>query len=60
MIDISAAQSRPARASLFGSQGMGAALPFVVLLIALGLLVALPEALGDHPYDPRPSRVLHL
>ena len=32
----------------------------VVLLIALGLLVALPEALGDHPYDPRPSRVLHL
>ena len=32
----------------------------VVVLIALGLLVALPEALGDHPYDPRPSRVLHL
>jgi hypothetical protein len=30
----------------------------VVALVILLTLVALPEALGDHPYDPRPSRVL--
>jgi Glycosyl transferases group 1 len=30
----------------------------VLALLVLVTLVALPEALGDHPYDPRPSRVL--
>jgi hypothetical protein len=29
-------------------------------LVLLLVLVALPEALGDRPYDPRPSRVEHL
>lgn len=31
----------------------------VALVIILLSLVALPEALGDRPYDPRPSRVIH-
>ncbi len=30
----------------------------VVALVLLLTLVALPEALGDHPFDPRPTRVL--
>jgi hypothetical protein len=30
----------------------------VLALLVLVTLVALPEALGDRPYDPRPSRVL--
>jgi hypothetical protein len=30
----------------------------VTLVLAIAVFVALPEALGDRPYDPRPSRVL--
>ena len=30
----------------------------VALLVAVAVFVSLPEALGDRPYDPRPSRVL--
>jgi hypothetical protein len=30
----------------------------VFALVLLLTFVALPEALGDHPFDPRPTRVL--
>ena len=26
--------------------------------VAIAIVVAAPEALGDHPYDPRPTRLL--
>src|SRR5262245_2790073 len=30
-----------------------------ILLAVVLIVVAIPEALGDRPYDPRPSRVSH-
>ena len=36
------------------------ALLLATALLILLTLVALPEAFGDRPYDPRPSRALHL
>jgi Glycosyl transferases group 1 len=38
--------------------GNALARTLVVALVILMSLVALPEVLGDRPYDPRPSRVL--
>jgi FkbM family methyltransferase len=55
------AERRPARrvrGSRRPSRAMLARTAAVALLVAVAVFVGLPEALGDRPYDPRPSRVI--
>ena len=53
---IRPAESRPAGRVRTGSPVVSRLMIALVLLLGL---VAVPEALGDRPFDPQPSRVLH-